>query len=152
MLGWNNPLPIGQSVPRPRALTPGCSGVLEPASYMGLSRARELNSSTLATTRVFASRLATARILCFTQPPTPVSIQRPHCQLGINRWQRSQRQGQRLFPDASDSGITQWQWKDGIAGLAFLGFLGFLYSLMFFVHSYYLLSQCIGSTLENWSI
>ena len=43
----------------------------------------------LATTRFLISQLTTARVLCFSRPPTPSVTLRPHCHLGIYRWQRS---------------------------------------------------------------
>jgi len=46
-------------------------------------------SSKLATTRFLISYLTTARVLCFSRPPTPSVTLHPHCHRGIYRWQRS---------------------------------------------------------------
>ena len=111
MLGWNNPLPIGQSVvvslgggrkrysqsrPHPE--------VIAPYPWARDPRPREWETSRLATTRLLISKLATARGLCFFPPTTPAFHLRPHCHLRRYRWQRSQPTRAATFPQR----LRQW--------------------------------------------
>jgi len=83
-----------------------------------------LGSSKLATTRILVCQLATARLLCSRPPPLYFSL-RPHCQLGIYRWQRplvARAATSHPTPPPVDSlkKIDRW---NGLLG----GFFGFLF-------------------------
>ena len=96
MLGWNNLLPIGQSMLSLsqewwEEISPGGSsgkrlawstrpfcvpGAIAPA-HIEPPHSRELETSKLATTRILVSKLATARVLCFLSQPYRDPL--PHC-------------------------------------------------------------------------
>ena len=68
---------------------------------------RELETSKLATTRILITRLASARVLCFFPPATPhwqdCALTVVPGYIGAND---PKGQGQRHFPNASDSGLA----------------------------------------------
>ena len=133
MWGWNNLLPIGQNaqsiagevvVANRASRSRPCLEARQRSAHIGPPTPQELETSKLTTSPILISKLATARLLCF---PTPslVSTQRPHCHPGIIGGNDSQGQRQRHSPNASASGITLAQKKDGVGRMEY-GFLGSL--------------------------
>ena len=110
MSGWNNPLPIGQ---RARSLARGWwekglvragasfPGGRSPSTYTG-------RAITLSGVGDLQARYNSRSL--FSDPPPMRPIRRPHCHLGIYRWQRSQVTRAATFPQC----LRQWTYERSV--------------------------------------